>query len=79
MCFDYFISYQCIQNAHTKARIRICFVMMALAIIICVSAVMIGKRDVAAGKNIATERMKWYTEVREKGRKEAAENAERAQ
>ena len=72
-------NYQCIQHAHTKARIRICFFMMFLAIIICISAVMIGKKDVAAGKNIATERMKWYMEVKEKGRKEAAENAERAQ
>ncbi|XP_033178669.1 protein FAM162B isoform X1 [Bombus impatiens] len=73
-----YVSYQCIHHAHTKARIRICFVMMFLAIVICLSAVMIGKRDVAAGKNIATERMKWYTEVKEKGRREAAENAEKA-
>lgn len=79
MCFDYFTSYQCIQHAHTKARIRICFVMMFLAIVICFSAVIMGKRDVAAGRNIATERMKWYTEVKEKGRREAAEKAEKAQ
>lgn len=52
--------------------------MMFLAIVICLLAVMIGKRDVTAGKNIATERMKWYMEVKEKGRREAAENAEKA-
>lgn len=45
--------------------------MMAFAIIGSILAVISGKRDVAAGKNIITERQKWYDKVKEQARKEA--------
>ncbi|OAD59998.1 hypothetical protein WN48_06748 [Eufriesea mexicana] len=65
------VSIRTIQLAHTKARIIVCGYMMVFAIIGCIIAVSIGKRDTAAGENIATVRMRWYKEVAEKGRKEA--------
>ncbi|KAG9432539.1 hypothetical protein HZU67_05786 [Apis mellifera carnica] len=65
------VSIRTIQLAHTKARIKVCFYMMAFAIIGSILAVMSGKRDVAAGKNLLTERQKWYDQVKEKARKEA--------
>ncbi|XP_003694589.1 protein FAM162B isoform X2 [Apis florea] len=65
------VSIRTIQLAHTKARIKVCFYMMAFAIIGSILAVISGKRDVAAGKNIITERQKWYDKVKEQARKEA--------
>ncbi|CAK9795789.1 Protein FAM162B [Anthophora quadrimaculata] len=59
-----------IQRAHTKIRIHICFAMMAFSIIGFYVSVRMGKHDVASGKNILTERAKWYNEVQEKARKE---------
>ncbi|CAK9829888.1 Protein FAM162B [Anthophora retusa] len=57
-------------RAHSKIRIHICYGIMAFAIIGFYVSVKIGKRDVASGKNILTERAKWYNEVKEKARKE---------
>lgn len=65
------VSIRTIQLAHTKARIKVCFYMLAFAIIGSILAVMSGKRDVAAGKNLITERQKWYDKVKEKAQKEA--------
>ncbi|CAK9820600.1 Protein FAM162B [Anthophora plagiata] len=59
-----------IQRAHTKLRIHICFAIMAFSIIGFYVSVKIGKRDVASGKNMLTERAKWYNEVQEKAKKE---------
>ncbi|KAK9298535.1 hypothetical protein QLX08_008134 [Tetragonisca angustula] len=73
-----YVSYQCLQHAHTKARIRVCFIMFFLGIVICVAAIMSGKREAAAGKNIATERLKWYMEVKKKAEEEK-KNAENVQ
>ncbi|XP_017893546.1 protein FAM162B-like [Ceratina calcarata] len=66
------VSIPCIQKAHTKARIYVCYMMMVFGIAGFFISSWMGKRDAAAGKNIVTERMKWYEEVREKGRKEKA-------
>ncbi|KAK1135258.1 hypothetical protein K0M31_008029 [Melipona bicolor] len=73
-----YVSYQCIQHAHTKARIRICFIMFFAGILICIAAIMSGKKEAAAGKNIATERLKWYMEVKKKAEEEK-KNAEKVQ
>ncbi|XP_043511814.1 UPF0389 protein CG9231 isoform X2 [Frieseomelitta varia] len=73
-----YVSYQCIQHAHTKARIRVCFIMFFLGIVICVAAVVAGKREAASGKSIATERVKWYMEIKKKAEEEK-KNAENVQ
>ena len=52
--------------------------MFFLGIVICVAAIMSGKREAAAGKNIATERLKWYMEVKKKAEEEK-KNAENVQ
>ena len=52
--------------------------MFFLGIVICITAVIVGKREAAAGKNIATERMKWYMEVKKKAEEEKR-NAEKVQ
>lgn len=71
------VSLPCIQRAHTKARIYVCQIMTLLAIVGFFLSSWAGKKDVAAGRNILTERLKWQAEVKEKGRKEreAAEAA----
>ncbi|KOC71347.1 Protein FAM162B [Habropoda laboriosa] len=62
-----------IQQAHTKARIRVCFIMMIFSILGLLISAQIGKRDVASGKNIYTERTKWYNEIKEKANREKQE------
>lgn len=60
-------------------RIRVSFIIMGFSIIGFIASAMIGKRDVAAGKNLVTERMKWHQEIREKAKSEAAANANKAE
>ena len=65
------VSIECIQKAHAIARVRGCLLMTVLAIIGFMVSVYMGKKGTAAGKNVMTERLKWYKKVEEEGRKES--------
>ncbi|XP_034174069.1 UPF0389 protein CG9231 isoform X1 [Osmia lignaria lignaria] len=67
------VSIDCIQKAHAIARVRGCLLMTVLAIIGFMVSIYIGKKETSGGKNIMTERLKWYKQMEEKGRKEAME------
>ncbi|XP_003706630.1 protein FAM162B [Megachile rotundata] len=64
------VTIDCMQKAHTKARVRVCFILMGISIAAFIGSVIMGKRDVASGKNILTERLKYYEKVREQANAE---------
>ncbi|XP_015436666.1 PREDICTED: protein FAM162A-like isoform X2 [Dufourea novaeangliae] len=77
------VAWSTMQQANTRARIRICNYMIVVVIIGFIISCMSGKKEAAGGRHIISDRMNWYNEVREKGRiereaKAAAEAAEAA-
>lgn len=58
------VTLECIQKAHSTARIRVSFILMGITILGFIGAIIMGKRDTASGKNILTERLKHYEKIK---------------
>ncbi|XP_076628825.1 UPF0389 protein CG9231 [Colletes latitarsis] len=69
------ITYDCIQRAHTMARIRVCNYLIIFALVGFMFSIWSGKKDVASGKHIISDRMNWVREQRQKGLAEAEAKA----
>ncbi|XP_054003659.1 protein FAM162A-like [Hylaeus anthracinus] len=69
------VSYDCIKNAHSKARIYACNCMIVFAIVGFIWSAMSGKRELASGRHIISDRMKFIAEQQAKGKAEAEARA----
>ncbi|XP_043264385.1 UPF0389 protein CG9231 [Colletes gigas] len=69
------VTYDCIQRAHTKARIRVCNYLIVFALFGFIVSVWNGKRDIASGRHIISDKMNWVREQRQKGLAEAEAKA----
>lgn len=49
----------CILTARNKARIKTCNYMIAVTLVGCLGAVMLGKREAARGENLLKQREEW--------------------
>lgn len=53
----------CILTARSRARIKVCNYMIAVTLIGCIIAVILGKRDVARGETLIKQREEWLKET----------------
>ncbi|XP_076239853.1 protein FAM162A [Calliopsis andreniformis] len=72
------VTLECMQKAHTRARIKVCNMMIVFAIIGFILSSMQGKREIASGRNILIDRLKHMEKLQEQGKIEAAAAAEAA-
>lgn len=56
------VTVDCILTARNKARIKACNYMIAIILVGCLGAVILGKRQAARGENILKQREEWLKE-----------------
>ncbi|XP_043272086.1 UPF0389 protein CG9231 [Venturia canescens] len=52
-----------LQRVQTQARVRVANIMIVFTLIGCVWAVVTGKKEAAAGKNLAQDNMDWHEKI----------------
>lgn len=72
------VSRNCIVQAQTKARIRVCNLMMVFAVIGFIVSIISGKREAAAGNTVSKQREEWYEGLQRQRQAELAAEAAKA-
>lgn len=67
--FNFIIRVDCILTARSKARIKACNYMIIGAIVGCIGAVILGKKQAARGETLMKQRDDWYKEALAKEQK----------
>ncbi|KAK2585335.1 hypothetical protein KPH14_010016 [Odynerus spinipes] len=73
------VTRDCMLQAKTKARVRVCNIMIVCTIIGFILAAISGKRDVAAGRTLYQRRQEWYEGLRREHEAEVAAAAAAAE
>lgn len=72
------VTRDCMLQAQSKARIRVCNILIGVTLVSFLISIFSGKREAAAGKSLHSMRQEWYEGIRKQHAEEQAALAAQA-